>query len=309
MITMSLETSRKVAPKTGKLPELTNMDIHGTVIPLLEEGGDRITWISFKDRYPLDKWSDNVLEGGKDHIILPALENIQEEIKTKIIDNYRTNLSEKILQHKTKAGIAMTDVAGHSDEALIINAAFHQSLLNGILDHLPIRGEVPVALFENLNPRFKSTDDFTSSLALLYGEISENGNFRYIAANTHEPILYSTQYDTIFRLKKTHNSSLPIGFALSSYSGADETGSESDIIKPPYAISEINISAGDLLLLYSDGLYDNKIYLENNLEKILSENKEKSANDICQIMKKNILESERDDDISYTIIKKNNATA
>ncbi|MBT3416854.1 serine/threonine-protein phosphatase [Candidatus Woesearchaeota archaeon] len=304
MISMSLEISRKVAPKTGKLPELDNLDIYGTVIPLLEEGGDRITWISFKDRYPLDKWSENVLEGGKDHIILPALENISEDIKTEIINNYRSNLSNKILEHKKKAGIAMTDVAGHNDEALIINAAFHQSLLNGILDHLPIRGEVPVALFENLNTRFKSTDDFKSSLALLYGEISESGNFRYIAANTHEPILYSAQYDTMLRLKKTHNSALPIGFALSSYSGADETGSESDIIKPPYEINEIDISPGDILLLYSDGLYDHEIYLENNLEKILSENTEKSSEEICQIMKQDILKSQRDDDISYTIIKK-----
>jgi len=305
MISMSLELLRKVAPKTGKLPELENIDIYGSVIPMLEEGGDRITWISFKDRYPLDKWANNVLEGGKDHIILPALKNISEDMKSQIIENYRLDLSEKILSHKKKAGIAMTDVAGHNDDALIINAAFHQALLTGILDHLPIRGEVPLALFENLNTRFKSTDDFSSSLALLYGEIFEEGKFRYIAANTHEPILYSSQYDTLFRLKKTHNSSLPIGFALSSYSGADENSTGYSIVKPPYEINEITISDNDILLLYSDGLYDHEGYLENNLEKILRGNKEKSSKDICQIMKEDILKSEREDDISYTIIKKN----
>jgi hypothetical protein len=306
MSTRSLEISRKVAPKTGTLPSLNGIDIYGTVIPLLEEGGDRITWISFKDRYPLQRWSESINEGGKDHMIEPALIGIPEETKKIIIQNYRKNLSQKILDHEKKAGIAMTDVAGHDDESLIINAAFHQSLLTGILDHLPIRGEVPVALFENLNTRFRSTDDFESSLALLYGEISEEGEFRYIASNTHAPILYSAQYNKILRLQSTHNSSFPIGFALSSYSGSDELGTGDEIIKPPYKVNEIKISSKDILVLYSDGLYDHndETYISNNLEKILSNNKNKSANEICQIIKKDILKDPREDDISYVVIKK-----
>ena len=171
----ALDISRKVAPNMGGLPSLEGIDVADAVIPIFEEGGDRITRISFKDRYPLDHWAENVMRGGKDHFILPALKGISNEVTKQVVQNYRTNLVGKILNYKKIYGVAMTDVAGHEDEGLIVNAAFHQSLLTGILDSLPIRGEVPTALFENLNTRFQTTVDFESHIALLYAEISEIG--------------------------------------------------------------------------------------------------------------------------------------
>ena len=300
--------SRKVAPKSGKLPSLEGIDIDGSVIPIHEEGGDRITWLSFKDRYPLDRWAEQVMDGSRDKTILPALENIEPTIAEQIKQQYRSDLSQKILGMKGIAGIAMTDAAGHEDEGLILNAAFHQAMLAGILAFVPHYGEVPVDLIELLNTRFRNTAEMDAHLALLYGEISEKGSFRYVAANSHAPILYSAHYDSIFHLQDTHASSMPIGFALSEFSGADELQDDATIIKPPYKVVEIQIAPGDFLLLYSDGLHDHikggERYIERGLEETLLTKKNNSSREVCDAIKRDVLQDEREDDISYVVIKR-----
>lgn len=310
MASRAIELAGKIAPKSGELPSLEGIDIDGCVIPMLEVGGDRITWVSFKDRYPLDHWAENVLEGGKDHLVMPALENVPEGMRDGILQAYRENLSQKILSHKGKAGVAMTDVAGHEDESLIVNASFHQSLMTGVLDHLPIRGEVPLALFENLNTRYHTTGDFETHLALLYAEISEQGKCRYVAANSHAPMLYSRQYGKMFHLQDTHESSLPIGFAISSFSGADEMSEEGNLVKPPYEVNEIEIAKGDILLLYSDGLHDHILgdgskYISSQLEQTVNEVKDAPIRKVCEAIKADVKIDEREDDISFVAIRRN----
>ena len=300
--------SRKVAPKLGKLPSLEGMDIYGSVIPIHEEGGDRITWISFKDRYPLENWAGQVMNGSKDNVILPALEGIDPMIAEQIKQSYRTNLSQKIIGLGGKAGIVMTDAAGHENEGLILNAAVHQSLLSGVLAFVPLLGEVPVDLIELLNTRFRNTAEMDAHLALLYGEISDKGIFRYVAANSHAPILYSENHNSIFHLQDTHASSMPIGFALSEFPGTEELQDDATIIKPPYKVVETHIVKGDFLLLYSDGLHDHigggERYIERGLEQTLLATKDSSAKEICDAIKQDVLQDEREDDISYVVIKK-----
>jgi hypothetical protein len=303
----ALDISRKVAPNPGVLPSLRGIDVADAVIPVFKEGGDRITRISFNDRYPLEAWVENVRSGGKDHLIMPALEGLEPEIIEKVLSQYRGNLAQKIIDHKTMYGVAMTDVAGHKDEGLIVNAAFHQALLTGILDHLPLRGEVPVALFENLNTRFKKTDDHETSIALMYGEISENGRFRYLAANSHAPMLYSAQYGKILHLSDSHASCFAIGVGLSTAPGSEEHDDNDFFPKPPYEVNEIEIAKGDILLLYSDGLadYRNGEYFAGGLEERLLQTKDNSARDICGAIKEDVSVGKRGDDISYVVIKKN----
>jgi len=249
------------------------------------------------------------MAGGRDQFILPALEGLPLEIREQALQNYRVDLAQKIKDHKSMYGVAMTDVAGHENEALIVNAAFHQALLTGVLDHLSVTGEVPVALFENLNTRFQNTEDFESHIALIYGEIAESGRFRYIAANSHAPILFSAQYNAILHLQDTHESSFPIGFALSEFTGADENDDEGTFTKPPYKVNELQIASGDILVLYSDGLHDHELgdgsrYISNGLEQLLRANKERSAQYICDRIREDVTKDPREDDVSYTIIKK-----
>lgn len=217
----------------GEIPEIKNIDIYGESIPLYGMvGGDHIIYIDFNKRYDIESRIRREQERGRQHVI------------------------EKLILNKTRAGTLIADVSGHSITDAYLTGRLHDAFLTGVLYELDTYGEVTTRLFETLNTRFYDSSTIDKYLTLIYGEISEEGKFRFICAAHPYPIVFSNKYDKIVEISKER---------LVTYTPLGMFPSEDDIdkkrhfsrtgYKEKYTINEINLmGSGDIILLCTDGL-------------------------------------------------------
>ncbi len=277
------------SPLPGEIPNLNNIDISGRIIPLNGKvGGDHIIYIDFNRRYNLDYKIDQA-----------SSETVKENLQGL----------------KTKGGVLISDVAGHNMSDSFLTGNLHNSFLLGLLYELERHGEVTTDLFEKLNTRFYNSSlvksSFQKFIAMIYGEVSEEGKFRFISAAQPTPIVFSNKEDKIKSFEGVFlNNSPPLGLFPSEVSVEEIQRGRPLILKDSYKINQIDLEErGDIILLHSDGLSDHNIkgrdYVPERLESLLQETKELSAEEISVKLKKDLLEfAEPSDDISYIVLKK-----
>ena len=97
-------------------------------------------------------------------------------------------------------------------------------------------------------------------VTLIYGEVLNDGRFRFISAGHPPPIVFSQKYDRIAPLSDERTrTSTPLGIIPSDYHVDIEHFAPVSITKDPYFINEINLLGnGDIMLLYSDGLMEHQ---------------------------------------------------
>jgi len=281
--------SKNLQPLSGEMPILKNIDIYGEVIPFNKiAGGDHIIYIDFNQRYDLK------------HRILKAENN----------SDYRIADNLKKCQHK--AGILLADAAGHNITDVILTAMLHQAFLTGIQYELKKNGEISNELFEILNTRFFNSSSLSKFITLIYGEINENGKFRFISAGHPSPLVFSNKKNKLFKIDKKNIVHFPPIGTLPSKEDIDSVKNISRFgYKKKYAANEIELMGeGDILLLYTDGFSEhnrdmNEFYLDKRLEETLIRIKDKNAKDICTEINKDLHEfANPTDDLSFVIVKK-----
>jgi serine phosphatase RsbU (regulator of sigma subunit) len=284
------DIARYIKPSSGDIPELQGIDIYGDTIPLNGiVGGDHIIYVDFKKRYDLDK-----------------------RILDSIVIN-RKDVVERLKQNKTKAGILIADVSGHKITDALLAAMLHQSFLTGVMYELKQNGQVTTELFENINSRFYSSSSFSKFITMIYGEISKNGMFRFTNAGHPNPAVFSNKYDKLMEVSQKRVIHFPPIGTLPSREDLDFRKNLSRVgYKKKYSINEINLmGAGDILLLYTDGLSEHNINIEDfyfpkKLEIILKKVKKHNAKDIFNQITDDMLKFNKfSDDVSIVVIKKN----
>lgn len=286
-----IENFREIAshfqPSPGDLPELEGVEVAGATIPFNGViGGDHIIYIDFKKRYDLDR----------------RIERAREQEDQKKLDN--------LLKCSHRAGIVVADVSGHRFTDALVTVMLHQALLLGTLYELDYRGEITVRLFENLNGRFYKTSSVSRFVTLLYGEISDEGRFRFVSAAHPLPLVFSRLYDEFVPISEDSFITFPPIGTMPSRSDIDLKGEPSVLgYKDRYAVNEINLmGSGDIMLLFTDGLSelesDGSPYLPDRLEQRLREIKDRSAAEICEEIKKDVLALGPHDDVSFVVIKR-----
>jgi serine phosphatase RsbU (regulator of sigma subunit) len=187
----------------------------------------------------------------------------------------------------------------------------HQSFLLGAMYELDYFGEITIKLFENLNSRFFRSSGVHKYLTLLYGEITEQGRFRFISAAHPLPVVFSRRFDRFMDIAPEHLTTFPPIGTLPSQEDIDHRKALSVLpFKENYEINEINLmGTGDILLLSTDGLTEHSNgaadYFPNQLEKKLREVKDLSAHKICKAIEDDIRAfGTVQDDLSYVVLKK-----
>ena len=278
------DLARTFDPPPSELPEVPWIDVYGASLPRNRQaGGDHIIYIDFKKRYKMEK------------LIRTAPENLKKKLRATA----------------SRAGILVLDVEGHDFSSAFIASVFHQAFLLGVSYELKIFGEITTTLFENINTRFFNSSGISKTLTMIYGEISENGTFRFISAAHPPPMVFSNKFNRLVAISEERLISFPqIGTMPSP--GNSEITIPLLGIKEKYTINEINLmGGGDILILYTDGLSDHRDengqkYFPGRLEERLKENKHLPARDIYQRIKDDLFafNSRPDDDITFVIIKK-----
>lgn len=279
------EITAKINPTQDKIPQLSGIDIHGELMPLRGViGGDHILYVDFSRRYDLDsRIADAEAEG-------------------------RTAVVEKLRLNKRRAGILVADVSGHRVTDAVIAAMLHQCFLLGTLYELDMFGEITTRLFEQLNTRFFKTMSVNKYFTLIYGEISEEGRFRFISAAHQPPIVFSREYGKIMPISHDRIVSFPPVGMLPSLDGR-ELGQVSLFgYKKRYTVNEINLlGPGDVLLLCTDGFSEHAEgrFVATELENCLRGAANQSVKTLCATLRRRIIEHGRPvDDTSFVIIRK-----
>ena len=268
----------------SELPEVPWIDVYGETLPLNgRAGGDHIIYVDFKKRYKMDK------------LIREAPEKLKGKLRATA----------------GRAGIAVIDVEGHDTSSAFIASVFHQAFLLGVSYELRFFGEITTTLFENINTRFFNSSGIHKTLTMVYGEISENGTFRFLSAAHPPPVVFSSEFDRLVAICEDRLVSFPQIGTMPSPGNSEKTVPLLGV-KQKYTVNEINLMGrGDILVLYTDGLSDHRDaqgnrYFPGRLEEILRANKARPAREIFDRIKADMLafNPSPEDDVTVVIIKK-----
>jgi len=281
------DIARYIKPSAGEMPKLNGIDIYGDLIPLNGIiGGDHIIYVDFKKRYDINARIQKAKDRGREHII-PQLEKC-----------------------RTKAGIVVADVSGHQITDALLAAMLHQAFLLGAMYEMDYYGNITEKLFENLNTRFFNSSSVSKFITMLYGEISEDGRFQFLSAGHPMPFVYSYQNERLVDFPEEKTISFPPIGTLPSQRDIDRRTQESVLgFKEEYEVNEWSLlGAGDILILYTDGLIEHErgeeLYAPYHLEKKLHEVKHQSSKEIFNAIKDDLLDfADPQDDISFVVIK------
>lgn len=280
------EIAASLVPSPGDIPQLEGLDIYGLSKPLHSlVGGDHIIYIDFNRRFDLD-----------------ARIRQAEAIG-------RVDLVHELRQNRRRAGILVADVAGHRITDALVAAMLHQAFLLGVLYELELYGQITTKIFENIKKRFYRSSTLNKYVTMIYGEISDQGKFRFISAAHPPPVVYSGEFERIVKLDSDRTvSSTPIGMFTTSDDVDDHDGAPPPRLADRHTVNEIVLlGTGDILLLYTDGLseHDKGRFFPGRLEQLLGEARTRSAKEICEHIWKGVLEATPpEDDISFVVVKK-----
>ena len=282
------EIARYIKPAAGETPKLPGIEIYGETIPLNGiVGGDHIIYVDFNKRYDLDARIQRARERGWPEV------------------------AENLEACRHKAGIVVADVSGHQITDAMLAGMLHQAFLTGIMYELYHYGKVTWRLFENLNTRFHNSSSVSKFLTMIYGEISEDGMFRFIDAGHPMPIVFSQEFNRIVDVPETLMTSFPPIGTLPSEASIDRRTNHSVLgFKEKYEVNKLDLmGAGDIMVLYTDGLIeherDGQEYYPGQLEPKLRAVKHLSAGEIWEAIRKDLFAfSKPADDISYVVIKR-----
>jgi len=283
-----LEINAPLAPQPGQIPQVTGIDIFGESIQLNGMlGGDHIIFIDFNKRYDLEERIRLAQEAGK------------ESVKKRLQSTART------------AGILVADVAGHSLTDAALAGRLHDAFSVCVLYELDIYGTVTERLFETLNINLYHSTAVQKFITMIYGEVSDQGTFKFISAAHPTPIVFSNEFDKIVDISPERFSVFPpLGSQPPEYH-TDKKRTRSNPLgyKKKYKINEINLMGqGDIMLIYTDGLseYENENgeHFFATLEGLLRSVKHLPAAEIGAEIRKSIAAfGKPSDDISYVVVK------
>ena len=188
-------------------------------------------------------------------------------------------------------------------------AMLHQSFLLGVYYELDRYGEITTRIFEHINMRFYRSTAVNKYFTMIYGEISENGRFRFISAGHQPPAVFSLEHGKFVKISADRLVSFPpVGLLPSGHDPDEHVEPGMRGYKKRYEINEINLlNFGDTLLLLTDGLaeHDQGGFFPTAVEQLLVEAADVSVDRLCGRLREAILErAAPSDDISVVAIRR-----
>ncbi len=277
-----------VTPNLENVPVLNRIELGASMIPLSGRfGGDHISFIDFKNDFDLDSIVEKAEEG-------------QDNTK-----------SRRLRALKSRVGILVQDASGHLLTDAVLTAKTYQAFRMGVLYELEKNGRITTSLFDKLNTRLYNSTSSQKFVTALYGEIYENGEFRFISSGHPAPLIFSNEYNMIMPIADEYFlAQTPLGVIPSKRQALCERVDSEALQKGDYGVNKLQLMMpGDIMILYTDGLSDHKSadgedYFPRYLETFLKRNKKLSAREISKSLHRDILSfGPTTDDVSFVIVK------
>ncbi len=316
---------KRLMPVEGAIPQLPGIDMYGNSIPAGPVGGDLFEYINFQQRYNIDariaraqvlakEYLEPFVPGQAPrnsvdaHVVwlqskpgyTPALAAEYKRAKS----SEQLRIAEYLKELNTTAGVLLVDAQGHGVISAKIASTVHDTFHAFMLTELDRNGRTTPDMFEKINLRLGQSvtarnalgwgkDESSREIAtMLYGEIRPSGYFRFVNFGHPPPLVFSAEYGKFVEIGRASMAQfLPLGLAIPddnpdrnrylSMTSRDRKMNASDI-------AEITLmSPGDILLLYSDGVYDGSDEQDRlSLERVIRENQTESAKKVCNAILK-----------------------
>jgi serine phosphatase RsbU (regulator of sigma subunit) len=314
---------QRLMPVEGSIPHLPGIEMYGNSIPAATVGGDLFEYINFQQRYDIDarirraqalsKEFLTPLPSGEtprnsvdDHVEwLKSKPNYTPEIET----NYRraksseqVRVAEDLRELYTMAGVLVVDAQGHGVISAKIASTVHDTFHALMLSELDQRGRTTPDLFERINLRLAQSVTARNALGrtekenareiatMLYGEINPQGYFRFVNFGHPPPLVFSAEY---LKFMKLPEDQMVQFLALGLQIPEDDPDRNKYFSMQPRTqrlkssdVGELTLmSPGDILFLYTDGVYDGSDEQEHRqLEGVIREHYRDSAKDLCNAL-------------------------
>ena len=343
---------KRLMPVEGAIPRLAGIEMYGNSIPAEKVGGDLFEYINFQQRYNIDariarayKLSKKYLEplpegvGPRNEVDVHVqwLQSRPEYTPTdaaqyrKAKSSEQLSIAENLQELYTSAGVLLVDAQGHGIIAAKIASTVHDTFHTAMLSELDCNGKITPAFFERINLRLaqsvtarntlsRDAEDSPREIAtMLYGEIRPDGLFRFINFGHPPPLVFSAKYGRFMEIKKDCMVQFPaLGLEIPE-DHPDRSKYVSIMLRTsqmiPSDVAEITLMGkGDILFLYTDGVYDgNDEQDKQEIEQIIEKHKQEPAKEICNAILQHAVrnddhlrqidEPDRIDDKSVFIIK------
>jgi serine phosphatase RsbU (regulator of sigma subunit) len=314
---------QRLMPVEGAIPHIPGIEMFGDSIPAGTVGGDLFEYINFQQRYDIDARIERAKRLAIEYLEpLPAGAAIRNSVDDQVEwlqarpeydpameAEYRfarsaeqLRVAEDLHELYETAGVLIVDAQGHGIIPAKIASTVHDTFHALMLTELDRYGRTTPRLFENLNLRMaqsltarnalgmSETEQTREIATMLYGEIHPGGSFRFANFGHPPPLVFSGK---CARLLDVHDDHMAQYLALGLQLPADHPDlrryfSMNLRTRRIFTddIAEINlINRGDILILYTDGVYDGSD-AEGRvaLEKILQARRDEPARNICDAL-------------------------
>jgi serine phosphatase RsbU (regulator of sigma subunit) len=345
---------KRLMPVEGAIPYVQGIEMYGNSIPAGIVGGDLFEYINFQQRYDIDARIQRALKLSKDYLEplppgMPPRNSVDDHVewlesrpgyKAETQSEYRwarsseqVRVAEDLRALYSTAGVLVVDAQGHGIISAKIASTVHDTFHALMLAELDHRGKTTPEFFERINLRLaysvtarnalgRSEKEYAQEIAtMLYGEVRPYGHFRFVNFGHPLPLVFSAEYRKFMDIDKSHMVQfLPLGLQIpedhpdrNRYLSLESPQGRAE----PSEVAELTLmSPGDILFLYTDGVYDGSDKEERRqLESVMREHFLLSAKDISNALLDYALkrddrlrqkgEEYRIDDKTVFIIKRN----
>jgi serine phosphatase RsbU (regulator of sigma subunit) len=243
----------------------------------------------------------------------------------------QVRIAEELQDLFTTAGVLLVDAEGHGVVAAKIASTVHDTFHTAMLSELDHNGKTTPEMFERINLRLTQSVTARNALGgsmeggpreiatMIYGEIHPDGLFRFVNFGHPPPLIFSAEYGKFMEIGKCRVAQFPaLGLAIPEDHPDQSRYAPIQLRKRPMRSSDLSeiilMGRGDVLFLYTDGVYDGSDELDRKeIERIVEEHKQESAKMICTAILDHAVkkdehlretgESDRIDDKTVFIIK------
>jgi serine phosphatase RsbU (regulator of sigma subunit) len=311
---------KRLMPVEGTIPHLAGIDLYGNSIPAGSVGGDLFEYINFQQRYNIDariararKLSTEYLEP------LPQGQGPRNSVdahvqwlKTRpgyspaVAAEYRrakaseqVRIAEDLQELYTTAGVLLVDAEGHGIISAKIASTVHDTFHAFMLSELDRSGKTTPDFFEQINLRLAQSvtarnalgrdpnDNSREIATMVYGEIRPGGHFRFVNFGHPPPLVFSAEYARFMEIDKARM----VQFLALGLEIPEDHPDRNKYLSMALRTRQINfsdvaeitlMSPGDILFLYTDGVYDGSDEQDRlHIERVIREHKNDPAREIC----------------------------
>jgi serine phosphatase RsbU (regulator of sigma subunit) len=314
---------KRLMPVEGEVPHISGIEMFGNSIPAGTVGGDLFEYINFQQRYDIDARIQQAQRLSREFLEPPppgapsrnAVDDHVQWLKTtpgyrpEMEGEYRfaksseqVRVAEELRDLYSTAGALVVDAQGHGIISAKIASTVHDTFHALMLADLDRFGRATPMLLENINLRLALSKTARNALGIaekdgvreiatmIYGEVRPGGRFRFANFGHPPPLVYSAEYRKFMNIHESQMVQfLPLGLQIPTGSPDREKYYSLNFGQAEFGSSDLGeitlMSPGDVLVLYTDGVYDGSDKQARNLlEEVMDEHYREPAKEICEAL-------------------------